>query len=351
MSGGVDSAVAAALLKRQGAEVIGMMMRLWAEPATAGQAHNRCCTPAQMSDARRIADLLDIPFYVLDSREVFHRKIVRFFIEGHRNGTTPNPCLECNRHIRFDWLQRHALALEADFLATGHHARIRRRADGSMRLLRAVDRRKDQSYVLGVLGQRQLAQALFPVGEYSKAQVRALAAEFGLPVAGKQDSQDLCFLADGDYRRFLQDHAPGLMRAGPILRRDGAQLGEHKGLVNYTIGQRRGLGLNSPRPLFVVGKRARDNALIVAERDEQGVGGLRAERVNWVSGRAPQRPFRAEVSFRYGAAAHAARVTPEGPAGASVRFEAQQVGVAPGQAAVFYDGEECRGAGVIASAE
>ena len=350
MSGGVDSSVAAALLKQQGYEVIGMMMRLWAEPSAQGQAHNRCCTPGQMADARRIADLLDIPFYVLDTREVFHREIVNFFIEGHRRGTTPNPCLECNRHIRFDWLQRHALALDADFLATGHHARVRRDADGSFQLLRAVDRHKDQSYVLSVMGQKQLSHALFPVGEYSKAQVRELAGEFGLPTAEKQDSQDLCFLGDGDYRRFLRDHAPELMQTGPVLRRDGTQIGEHKGLVNYTIGQRRGLGLNTPRPMYVVGKQAQRNALVVAERDEQGVTELRAGRVNWVSGCVPQQPFAAAVSVRYGANPKPATISILAPTEVAVHFDRQQNGVAPGQAAVFYQGEECLGGGVITSA-
>ena len=350
MSGGVDSSVAAALLKRQGYEVIGMMMRLWAEPSAQGQAHNRCCTPGQMADARRIADLLDIPFYVLDTREIFHREIVNFFIEGHRRGTTPNPCLECNRHIRFDWLQRHALALEADFLATGHHARVRREADGSFKLLRAMDRHKDQSYVLSVMGQGQLSHTLFPVGEYSKAQVRELADEFGLPTADKQDSQDLCFLGDGDYRRFLRDHAPELMQAGPVLRRDGTQIGEHKGLVNYTIGQRKGLGLNTPRPMYVIGKQAQHNALVVAERDEQGGTDLRAGRVNWVSGCVPQQPFAAAVSVRYGSTPQPATISVLAPTDVAVHFERQQNGIAPGQAAVFYDGDECLGGGVITSA-
>ncbi len=350
MSGGVDSSVAAALLKREGYEVIGMMMRLWAEPSTDGQSHNRCCTPGQMTDARRIADLLDIPFYVLDTREVFRREIVDFFIEGHRKGTTPNPCLECNRHIRFDWLQRHALALDADYLATGHHARIRQSGDGSFHLLRAVDQHKDQSYVLSVMGQEQLAHALFPVGDYSKTQVRELASEFGLPTAGKQDSQDLCFLGDGDYRRFLRDHAPELMQAGPILRRDGTQIGEHQGLVNYTIGQRKGLGLNTREPMYVVGKQAQHNALVVAEREEQGVALLHARRVNWVSGCAPQEAFAADVSVRYGARPQPATVSPIGCTEAKVHFEMNQNGVAPGQAAIFFDGEECLGGGVIASA-
>lgn len=351
MSGGVDSSVAAALLKREGYEVIGMMMRLWAEPSANGPAHNRCCTPGQMADARRIANMLDIPFYVLDTRDVFRRQIVDFYLEGHRRGVTPNPCLECNRHIRFDWLQGHALALDADYLATGHHARIRRCRDGSYRLLRAVDRQKDQSYVLSVLGQKQLAHALFPIGDYLKSDVRELAREFGLPTAAKQDSQDLCFLGDGDYRRFLRDHAPELAGSGPILTRDGAQLGEHGGLANYTIGQRRGLGINSAVPMYVVDKQARDNALIVARREEQGTLKLQAERFNWVAGSPPDAEVAAAVSIRYGARPQPATVTPLGSSLVDVAFEQPQIGVAPGQAAVVYAEEVCLGGGVIRSSE
>ena len=232
----------------------------------------------------------------------------------------------------------------------GHHARIRRAGDGTFRLLRATDRRKDQSYVLSVLGQQQLAQARFPVGEFSKTRVRELAAHFGLSFAGKQESQDLCFLGDGDYRRFLRDHAPELMQPGPIIHSDGAQLGEHRGLANYTIGQRRGLGLNTPRPMFVVGKQAQSNALLVAERAGQGVAGLRAGRVNWVCACPPQHPFRAEVCIRYGGQPHPATISPDGPSDLSLRFESPQAGVAPGQAVVIYDGETCLGGGVITSA-
>src|SRR5437868_1699690 len=186
MSGGVDSSVTAALLVQQGYEVIGMMMRLWSEEGGEGAASaNRCCTPEQMDDARRIANDLDIPFYVLDTRDVFKGAIVDFFIEQYAQGNTPNPCLECNRHIRFEWLLNNALALDADYLATGHYARIRQAADGNYQLLKGLDDAKDQSYVLSVMGQQQLSHTLFPVGEYSKPQVREIAANMGLGVASK----------------------------------------------------------------------------------------------------------------------------------------------------------------------
>lgn len=231
MSGGVDSSVAAALMVERGYEVIGMMMRLWAEDtAESCSTHNRCCTPEQMADARRIADSLGIPFYVLDTKQVFRQKIVQYFIDGHRRGITPNPCMECNRHIRFDWLLGHAMALDADYLVTGHYARIDRNADdGLYRLRMGLDPRKDQSYVLSVMGQEQLSHVLFPIGEYRKDEVRAIAARFGLPTASKKDSQDLCFLGDGDYRRFLRDYAPDTAVPGAIIRADGQVIGQHNG--------------------------------------------------------------------------------------------------------------------------
>ncbi|HVU15024.1 MAG TPA: tRNA 2-thiouridine(34) synthase MnmA, partial [Phototrophicaceae bacterium] len=284
MSGGVDSSVAAALLVERGYDVIGMMMRLWSEETAAGGAANRCCTPDQMADARRIADKLGIPFYVLDTKEVFRKTIVQFFIDQHRLGVTPNPCMECNRHIRFEWLLNNALALDADYLATGHYARIAQGEDGKFLLKSGLDEHKDQSYVLSVMGQAQLSKVMFPVGEYAKTEVREIAAKFGLPTASKKDSQDLCFLGDNDYRRFLRDYAPEVMNAGPIVRQDGEVVGEHAGLANYTIGQRRGLGVFGAEPLYVIGMNAAQNTLIVGTVDELGSGELTAKRVNWVSG-------------------------------------------------------------------
>jgi tRNA-specific 2-thiouridylase len=270
MSGGVDSSVAAALLKEQGYDVVGMMMRLWSEETMAGGAHNRCCTPDQMADARRIANQLGIPFYVLDTKETFRNTVVQFFIDQHRDGVTPNPCLECNRQIRFDFLLNNALALEAQYLATGHYARVARDESGRFLLKKGLDEHKDQSYVLSVLGQSQLQHALFPVGEFTKPEVRQIAERFGLPTASKKDSQDLCFLGDGDYRRFLDQYAPEVMVAGPIKRTSGEVVGEHGGLANYTIGQRKGLGVHAPEPLNVVGMNPQANALIVGTADELG---------------------------------------------------------------------------------
>lgn len=347
MSGGVDSSVAAALLAEAGYKVVGMMMRLWSDEAMGGAAHNRCCTPEQMSDARRIADRLNIPFYVLDTKAVFRNTVVQYFIDQHRAGFTPNPCLECNRHIRFDYLLKNALALDADYLATGHYARIDCGPDGRYRLRRGVDENKDQSYVLSVMGQEQLRQTLFPIGEYPKAEVRELAARFGLTVAGKKDSQDLCFLGNGDYRQFLSLHAPDVMQPGPIVLRDGRELGQHSGLANYTIGQRKGLGVQYHEPLFVVGMNPYRNALIVGPREELGRDELTAGRVNWVSGEAPPGPFRAEVKIRYRSQPAPALVEPRGDNRFRATFDEALRDITPGQGAVVYDGDICLGGGVI----
>ncbi len=346
MSGGVDSSVAAALLVEQGHEVIGIMMRLWSEETVGGRVFNRCCTPDQMADARRIANQLGIPFYVLDTKDVFRGKIVEYFIDQHRAGVTPNPCMECNRHIRFDWLLNHARALDADYLATGHYARIEQRGDEFV-LMKGLDEAKDQSYVLSVMGQEQLAQVLFPVGVYTKPEVRAIAARHGLPTASKGDSQDLCFLGDGDYRRFLREHAPEIMVAGPIVRRDGSVIGEHTGLANYTIGQRKGLGVFAAEPLYVIGMNPYRNALIVGTADELGSRELTAARVNWCSGRAPDAPFRAEVKIRYKAKPAPARVEPLAADRIRIIFDAPLRDITPGQGAVVYAGEVVLGGGII----
>ncbi len=349
MSGGVDSSVAAALLVEQGYDVIGMMMRLWAEPSVddSCSTHNRCCTPGQMDDARRIADQLGIPFYVLDTRDVFKASIVDFFVEQHRAGVTPNPCIECNRSIRFDWLYSHAMALDADFLATGHYARVVKQGD-VYTLEQSVDEAKDQSYVLSVLSQEQLAHVLFPCGDYTKPQIRELAARFGLPTASKHDSQDLCFLGDGDYRRFLKENAPELMQPGPIVLRDGTVVGEHSGVANYTIGQRKGLHVYAAEPMYVIAINPYRNAVVIGPREQLGHDTLTAGRANWVAGNPPSNePFRAQVKIRYKARPAPALVTPLDADRFSVVFDAPVRDITPGQGAVIYDGARVLGVGII----
>ncbi len=344
MSGGVDSSVAAALLKQQGYDVTGMMLRLWSE--TGREESNRCCTPDSMALARRVAAKLDIPFYVVDAKDVFRSTVVQAFLDGYAAGRTPNPCLVCNRLIRWGVLLEHALALGADYLATGHYARMKDES-GKMKLLRAVDREKDQSYVLHILNQEQLSRSLFPIGEYPKAQIRGFAESFGLPTAKRPDSQDLCFLAGGDYRDFLRRNAPQIGRPGPITDRDGKVLGEHQGLAYYTIGQRKGLGVASSVPLYVLAKDAATNTLVVGSEEELGSRELIARDVDWISGEAPKESFRAHVKTRYTAKEAAATVTPLEGGRVEVRFDAAQRDITPGQAAVFYAGEVVLGGGMI----
>jgi tRNA-specific 2-thiouridylase len=345
MSGGVDSSVTAALLKEEGYDVIGMMMRLWSEPGR--ESTNRCCTPSALALAKRVAALLDIPFYAIDAKEIFREKIVSYFINGYAYGATPNPCLMCNRHIRWEFLLNRALSLGADYLATGHYARIERQEGRPTRLLKAIDEAKDQSYVISVLNQAQLKHALFPIGEFRKSQVRELADKFKLPVAQIKDSQDLCFLAGTDYSSFLKRNAPDIEKPGPITTRDGKALGEHEGLAFYTIGQRKGLGLAAPHPLYVVEKDLETNTLIVGTEDALGKRFLVAGGVNWVSGTTPAEPFRAEVKIRYQARCVPGLVSPLDDSHFMVEFDEPLRDITPGQAAVIYQGVEVIGSGII----
>jgi tRNA-specific 2-thiouridylase len=345
MSGGVDSSVAAALLVEQGYEVIGMMMRLWSEPGS--EAYNRCCTPEAMALARRVAAKLEIPFFAVDAKQVFHERVVKYFIDGYMQGITPNPCLVCNREIRWEFLLKHALELGADFMATGHYTRLRTDTTGKVQILRAVDEAKDQTYVLHVLTQAQLAHAIFPLGYYTKSQIRQLARDYGLPVAERPDSQDLCFLGNGDYRSFLIRNAPQVEEPGPILTREGEILGKHQGLAFYTIGQRKGLGIAAPHPLYVLEKDKGSNALIVGKKEELGKRELFAVNTNWVSGEAPGKAFRAQVKIRYKAREAGGWVTPREDGRTYVLFDEPLRDITPGQAAVFYKGEVCVGGGII----
>ena len=342
LSGGVDSSVAAALLKEQGYDVVGLTLRLWTDPAH---------PPASDSEtaARLTTETLGIPLHVVDIVDTFHREIVQFFLDEYARGVTPNPCVRCNRLVKWGILLEKSLALGADFLATGHYARLRRRNDGQpIELLRALDHSKDQTYVLHVLTQEKLAQALFPVGDYPKASVRSLARNFGLPAATRSDSQDLCFLAGEDYRDFIRRNAPQIAHPGPILTRDGKTLGEHQGLAYYTIGQRKGLGVYSPVPLYVLAKDAASNTLIVGVEADLGSSALTVQEVNWISGEAPHESLRLQVKTRYTAKEAWAQVTPiEDGNRAEVRFEAPVRDITPGQAAVFYDGEVLLGGGII----
>jgi tRNA-specific 2-thiouridylase len=350
MSGGVDSSVAAALLVEQGYEVVGVMMRLWAE------GENRCCAPQAVDDARFVAAQLGIPFYLVNYEDDFKKCVVDYFIAEYSRGRTPNPCLACNRHIRFDRLLRHALALGADLLATGHYAQVDRDG-GHYRLRMGADPRKDQSYVLHVLGQNELHHLAFPVGAFTKPQVREMAEQRGLPVADKDESMDLCFVADNaelrtgelraDYRRFLREHAPQSVRPGPILDASGQEIGRHGGLPFYTIGQRRGLGIAAAEALYVIRLDVERNALIVGPARELGRQSLLAREVSYVSGEAPEGPVRVQAKIRYKATLTDATWTALDGDQASVEFDTPLRDITPGQAVVAYQGDVVLGGGII----
>jgi tRNA-specific 2-thiouridylase len=345
MSGGVDSSVAAALLVEQGYDVFGMMLRLWSEPGS--EAANRCCTPDAMARARQIAAQLGIPFYAIDARDIFRDEVVEYFISGYAQNITPNPCLLCNRQIRWEFLLNRATTLGAQAMATGHYARTRRQPGEPVRLLRGLDPAKDQSYVLAVLDQSQLEKAIFPIGEYTKPEVRALAENFKLPAASVADSQDLCFLAGTDYRDFLARHASDVTSPGEIRTLDGQVLGQHQGLAFYTIGQRKGLGISHPEPLYVIAKDAGSNALIVGTQNQLGTTELRVENANWLSGAPETDPFQAEIKIRYTAGFVSGTVSPTPEGQFTVKFDQPLRDITPGQAAVAYRGDEAIAFGII----
>ncbi|UCC64945.1 MAG: tRNA 2-thiouridine(34) synthase MnmA [Anaerolineae bacterium] len=344
MSGGVDSSVAAALLVEKGYEVIGLMMRLWSDPG--GEGDNRCCAPDAVEVARQVADGLGIPFYLYNVEAPFRTHVVDYFLREYTAGRTPNPCLMCNQHIRFGALLRRALTVDARYLATGHYVRLHHR-DRCLRLLKGVDPAKDQSYVLYMLGQEVLQHLLFPLGDYTKEQVRQIARQRGLPAADRAESQDLCFLADGDYRQFLQKKVPQAVRPGPIFDRSGRVLGQHKGLPFYTVGQRRGLGIAAPEALYVLEIDALGNALVVGTAAELGRTDLTASDVSYVCGEAPLEPLQVSAKIRYKAREAPALLTPLPGARAALRFDEPLRDITPGQGAVFYRGPELVGGGII----
>jgi tRNA-specific 2-thiouridylase len=346
MSGGVDSAVAAGLLLRESYEVVGITMRLWTQDdPLAPRYQRRCCPLEDIDDARAAADTLGIPHYVLNMEEQFSAHVVDYFVDEYRRGRTPNPCLPCNEHVKFRALMAKAQALDADYLATGHYARIDRVGD-THRLLRAADAEKDQSYVLYMLGQRELDRVLFPIGGYRKPEIRELAGELGLPVAEKPDSADICFLPTEDYRDFIAERVP--QSEGDIVDRDGTVVGRHRGVAAFTIGQRRGLGVALGERRYVTSVDPELNVITIGRDDDLLAESASVEAVRWVAGAPPAAEFEANVKIRYRSPAQAAnvRVTPDG---AEVQFVKPQRAVTPGQAAVFYRNDEVLGGGIIAA--
>ncbi len=344
MSGGVDSSVAAALLKEQGHEVVGVWMRL----APAPDSGPRCCGTFEAGeDARRAAAVLGIPFYAMNYEEVFGRDVVGRFVGAYAEGATPNPCVACNQYVKFEALLGDVMRkFGADALATGHYARVVRE-DGSYRLLRARDAKKDQSYALYMLGQAQLARLLLPIGELGdKAETRRIAARHGLPTSGKPDSQDICFIG-GDYRDFVRMRVPDAFVAGPLESSDGTVLGEHAGVGAYTVGQRSGLGVATGERLYVLRIEPARRAVVVGAREELGARRYRLRDLRFTRDDPPAPSFRTAVSLRYRGAPVPARVVLD-DVGAVLELD-ERAAVAPGQAAVLYAGDEVIGGGVVTS--
>ncbi|MDQ4005912.1 MAG: tRNA 2-thiouridine(34) synthase MnmA [Actinomycetota bacterium] len=345
MSGGVDSSVAACLLRERGYDVLGSHLKL----VHAGDVDHGCCGPTAERDARAVAVRAGFPFEVVDMSQVFEERIVGDYLADHASGRTPNPCARCNERIKFGAFLERAERLGFDFVATGHYVRTSREPDGSWRLRRGLDRSKDQSYVLAGLSQRQLSRSLFPVGDLSKSETRAHAGRLELPVAGKPDSQDLCFAPPGEATAFVESRAPELARSGEVVDPSGRVLGTHEGTHRFTIGQRRGLGIATHDRSYVVDVDAPANRVVVGSADLLSRRGLVAERVNWIPDR-PTGPFEGTVKIRYRSDETDAVVEPIGSDRARVEFRTPQRAVAPGQAVVFYAGAEVLGGGTIDSA-
>lgn len=340
MSGGVDSSVAAALLLESGVEVVGITLKLWDD--------SRCCSLTDADDARAVARILSIPHYVVDAREVFEREVISPFVEEWRRGRTPSPCVQCNRRLKFGWLLERARVLGCEGLATGHYARIERDESGRARLLRGADRAKDQSYFVVPESREVLERLLFPLGGYPKEEIRRMAADRGLPVASKPDSQDLCFLPEGGLAEFL-DERLGADLPGAVVDVNGRKLGVHRGMRNYTLGQRKGLGIASSEPLFVVEKRAVTGEVVLGPRAMAVNERFSVAEAAWLAD-LPGNRFSCAVRTRSTGQITGCEVETSGGA-AAVKLEKPQFAVTPGQFAVFYAGDEVLGGGWISTVE
>ena len=344
LSGGVDSAVAAAQLIAEGYQVTGIHMDTWKDPKGLEADSEE---PDSLTLARQTADLLGIQFVSLDLRAQFYDQVVRSFIHDYLEGKTPNPCLFCNPQIKWGILQNYALNHGADFFATGHYARIEHLESGKVRLLKGLDKNKDQSYVLSMLGQRQLSKSLLPLGEFMKEDVKIEARRRGLFFVDREESQDLCFLGRGDYRDFLSRYAPQATNPGKIINQQGKVIGEHEGLAFYTIGQRKGIRVAAPEPYYVTQKDHEKNQLIVGFAEGTFQSTLTANRVNWIASIPPRAGNTYSVMIRYRAKPVLAKLSSISNAEFRLKFIDEVRGITPGQVAVLYQGEECLGGGII----
>ena len=347
MSGGVDSSVAAYLLHKQGYDCVGVTMKLYENETVGCKRGNTCCSLDDIEDARSVAYRIGIPYHVFNFTADFEGQVIRRFVDAYEHGCTPNPCIDCNRYLKFERLYHRAWELGCDFIATGHYARVTH--DGAQYTLRkAVDAGKDQSYVLYSMTQEQLAHTLFPLGELHKDEVRRIAKEQGFLNARKHDSQDICFVPDGDYASFLQRYTGKIYPQGNFVDANGTVLGTHRGIVRYTIGQRKGLGIAADTPLYVREKSVRDNTVTLCRAHELFSDALEATDCNWIAGAPPMQPRAVTARIRYRQPEQPASVAALPNGNLCVTFDAPQRAIAPGQAVVLYDGDTVLGGATIA---
>ena len=350
MSGGVDSSVAAAILTQDGYQVIGVTMQIWPsdEQASEVDRFGGCCGFSAIEDAKLVASKLGIRHYVMNLRDVFNQKVIADFCQEYSLGRTPNPCIKCNRYVKFDALLEKAKGLGADLVVTGHHARIEwDKAKRRYLLKKGSDRGKDQSYVLYPLTQEQLRHTLLPIGHFTKQRVREIARELGLPVAAKPESQEICFIPDDDYPRFLKQFIPQAAKPGPILNEQGSTLGEHRGILFYTIGQRKGLGISAREPLYVIAIDQERNAIVVGSKQAAYGNELIASGLNWITTARLEQPTTVKAKIRYRHQEAEASITPLEENKVYVKFKQPQMAITPGQAIVFYHGDTVVGGGTI----
>jgi tRNA-specific 2-thiouridylase len=349
MSGGVDSSVTAALMVEAGYDVIAITMRLGMHDTIEIESDKpNCCSLEGVEDARRVATQLRIPFYAVNYEEPFRQSIVDYFADEYLSGRTPSPCVICNQDLKFGKLLELATQLEVDYVATGHYARIEREPEtGRYTLRKGIDSRKDQSYFLFSLTQAQLSRALMPLGGYEKDEVREVARKYQLRTAEKPESQELCFIADDNYKRFLTDRIPEKLQAGDIVDQEGHVLGEHQGIPFYTVGQRKGLGISAKTPLYVTELKVHDNTIVVGKNEDLLADRMQVEEVNFITMDKLTEPIRAEVKIRYKDTGAQATIRPLSDTEVEVKFDQPRRAVTPGQAAVFYDGDTVVGGGWI----